>query len=77
MTDPEVQLIADTEADDGGIMRERRVAPRRPQKARPLVSGWDRREDPPRPDPALQAKLRALDEHVGRARLSAQGCWVR
>jgi hypothetical protein len=77
VTTPGPEHIADTEAGRGVIMGERLVAPRRPQKARPLVSGWDRWEDPPRPDPALQAKLKALDEHVARARLSAQNCWVR
>jgi hypothetical protein len=52
------------------------VRPLRPPKLRPIASGWDWEEDPPTPDPEVQAKLRALDEHVGRARLSAQNCWV-
>jgi len=77
MSDPAVQRFADTARVEAGITSGGLVAPRRPQKARPLVSGWDRWEDPPKPDPTLQAKLRALDDHVGRARLSSQNCWVR
>lgn len=61
-------------------MSERHIAdtvrPLRTPKLRPIASGWDWAEDPPKPDPEVQAKLRALDDHVRRAHFTAQFCYV-
>lgn len=59
-----------------GPARDRDVYPVRAPKLRPIASGWDWSEDVPPPDPEVVAKLRALDEHVGRARFTARFCYV-
>lgn len=53
------------------------VRPLRRPKLRSIASGWDWEEDPLRSNPETLEKLRALDDHVGRAMISARTCWVR